>query len=132
VEFKSPAVSAPIFHGRRFSPASKVEQPFLPTRLGQAGKSSHFTVVWAAGTGDGWIVCHAAADWGSWQTCFPESSPWRIAAVAETSIGMPVLVELESRQDEVLRQLEDLQQRVERTLADFLAIRCQAEAPASN
>ena len=47
--------------------------------------------------------------------------------MAESSMGTDVLVELESRQDEVLRQLEDLHQRVERTLADFLAIRQRTE-----
>ena len=51
--------------------------------------------------------------------------------MAESSMGTDVLVELESRQDEVLRQLEDLHQRVERTLADFLAIRQRTE-PAGN
>ena len=47
-------------------------------------------------------------------------------------MGADVLLELESRQDEVLRQLDELHQRVERTLADFLAIRQGSEGPATN
>jgi len=52
--------------------------------------------------------------------------------VAETSMGTDMLVELESRQDDVLRQLDELHLRVERTLADFLAIRQGTEAPSNN